>query len=351
MRIVVTGATGNIGTSVLRKLRADPAVRQLVGVARRRPSTAPARTTWIAADVGRADLEPVFDGAGAVVHLAWAWQPAREEETRWATNVTGTTRVLDAVRRAGVPAVVVVSAAAVYAPVPDERPVTEGADITGLPTSSFSRHKAAVEVVLDHFEVHHPAIRVVRLRPAATFKREAAGTVRETFLGPLLPSRALRGGRLPVIPDVRGARMQAVHSFDVADAVRLAVLRPEARGAYNLAAPPVLDARAVQHAFGGRAVRLPRAAARAAIDAAFRLGLQPTEPGWLDLAVRAPLVDTTRARSQLGWEPAFGATAALQELLDGLAAGEPPPTAGHEAPALPAPTGPDVPARPVAAER
>ncbi|UUY03217.1 NAD-dependent epimerase/dehydratase family protein [Svornostia abyssi] len=349
MRIIVTGATGNIGTSVLRKLRADPAIRQLVGVARRRPPTAPQKTTWLAADVARADLAPVFEGAAAVVHLAWAWHPPREEETRWATNVTGTTRVLDAVRRAGVPTVVVVSAAAAYAPEGDDRPVAESAPVTGVPSSSFSRHKAAVEVVLDAFEAHHPAVRVVRLRPAVVLKREAAGAVRQTFLGPLLPARALRSGRLPVVPDVRGARLQAVHSFDVADAVRLALLRPDARGAYNLAAPPVLDARSVQLAFGGRALRIPRAAARAALDAGFRLGVHPTEPGWLDLATAAPLVDVTRARTQLGWEPAFGATAALQELLDGLAAGDPPALLPPDAPALPAGPSADAPRSPVPA--
>lgn len=350
MRIIVTGATGNVGTSVLRKLRADPAVRQLVGVARRRPAGAPHKTTWIAADVARADLAPVLEGAHAVVHLAWAWQPARDEEARWATNVSGTTRVLDAVRRAGVPTVVVVSAAAAYAPRDHARPVTEEGELGGVPSSSFARHKAAVEVVLDHFEAHHPAVRVVRLRPPAVFKREAAATVRQTFLGPLLPTRSLRGGRLPVVPDVRGARLQALHSFDLAEAVRLAVLRPEARGAYNLAAPPVLDARTLQLAFGGRALRVPRAAARAALDAAFRLGLQPAEPGWLDLAVSAPLVDATRARSQLGWEPAFAATAALQELLDGLAAGAAPLTPPEALPELPA-VRPPEPRTPAAARR
>ena len=349
MRIIVTGATGNVGTSVLRKLRAEPAVRQLVGVARRRPPTTPQKTSWIAADVARADLAPVFSGAAAVVHLAWAWHPPREEETRWATNVSGTTRVLDAVRRAGVPVVIVVSAAAVYTPRDEDGPVDEQAAVGGVPTSSFARHKAAVEVVLDHFEAHHPTTRVVRLRPPAILKREAAGAVRETFLGPLLPSRALRRGRLPVIPDVRGARLQAVHSFDVAEAVRLALLRPDARGAYNLAAPPVLDARAVQLAFGGRALRIPRPAARAALDAGFRLGLQPTEPGWLDLAIQAPLVDTSRARATLGWAPAFGATAALQELLDGLAAGEPPMLTPPETPGLTAGTSGDAPPAPVAA--
>ncbi|MBJ7330909.1 MAG: NAD-dependent epimerase/dehydratase family protein [Solirubrobacteraceae bacterium] len=334
MRIVVVGATGNVGTSVLRKLRADATVRQIVGVARRRPPGAPLKTSWLAADISRADLTPVFEGADAVVHLAWTQQPPRDADARWATNVTGATRVLDAVRRANVPAVVVVSSSAVYTPASSDERVGEDAQRSGVPTSSFARHKAAVEVVMDHFEAHHPHIRLVRLRPGAIFKREAAGSVRDTFLGPMLPARVISRGRRPMIPDVRGARLQAVHSFDVADAVRLAVVRRDVRGAYNLAAEPVLDARLVQAALGLRAVRLSRAAARAALDASFRLGLQPTEPGWLDLATQAPLVDPTRARTHLGWEPAFSSTAALTELIDGLAAGEPGPLTPPDVPAL-----------------
>lgn len=333
MRIVVTGATGNLGTSVLRKLRADPAVRQLVGVARRRPPATPPKTTWLAADVARADLAPVFAGTGAVVHLAWAQHHVRDEPARWAANVTGTTRVLDAAARAGVPVVVVASAAAAYTPAGDG-PVTEDAPVGGVPTSAFSRHKAAVEVVLDHFEAHHPGIRVVRLRPVAALKREAAQPLRETFLAPLLPFA--RAGRAPLVPDVRGTRLQAVHSFDVADAVRLAILRPDARGAYNLAAPAVLDARAVRATFGARTVRIPRRAARATLDAGYRLGAHAIEPGWLDLAIEGALVDATRARAELGWQPAFAATAALQEVLDGLATGPQASARTTEAPVLPA---------------
>lgn len=341
MRIVVTGATGNIGTSVLRKLRADPAVRQLVGVARRRPPAAPPKTTWLAADVARADLAPVFEGAGAVVHLAWAQHPVRDEAARWATNVTGTTRVLDAAARARVPVVVAVSAAAAYAPARDGA-VAEDAAIGGVPTSSFARHKAAVEVVLDHFEAHHPGIRVVRLRPVGALKREAARQLRETLLAPLLPVG--RRGRTPVVPHVRGARLQAVHSFDVADAVRLAILRADAHGAYNLAAPPLLDARAVRAVCGAQTIRLPLRAARATLDAGFRLGAHPIEPGWLDLAIDGALVDPGRALAELGWQPAFAATSALQEILDGLTAGPHGAARPPEAPVLPA--GASVPAPP-----
>ena len=83
-------------------------------------------------------------------------------------------------------------------------------------------------------------MRVVRLRPGLIFKREAASGIRRLFAGPLLPSRLVRPGLIPVVPDTPRLRFQAVHSRDVGDAYRLAIVG-DARGAFNVAAEPVLD--------------------------------------------------------------------------------------------------------------
>jgi hypothetical protein len=63
---------------------------------------------------------------------------------------------------------------------------------------------------------------------------------------------------------------------------------------------------------------VPRGVARGAVSLAWKLRLQPTPPGWLDLALGVPLLDTTRARTELGWEPKRTSTEALLELLEGL---------------------------------
>jgi hypothetical protein len=46
--------------------------------------------------------------------------------------------------------------------------------------------------------------------------------------------------------------------------------------------------------------------------------LQPSEAGWIDLALQTPLLDTERARAQLGWSPGHDAREALRELLRGI---------------------------------
>src|SRR5439155_18455301 len=109
MRVVVTGATGNVGSSVIAALGQDPMVESVVGVARRRPDRAAPNVSWAAADVAVDQLEPLFRGADVVVHLAWAIQPARDLGALHATNVDGSRRVLQAVAAERVPAVVVAS--------------------------------------------------------------------------------------------------------------------------------------------------------------------------------------------------------------------------------------------------
>ena len=63
MRIVVTGGSGNVGTSVLRAFAAEPEVSEVVGLARRRPALALPKVTWSAADIRTADLTTIFRGA------------------------------------------------------------------------------------------------------------------------------------------------------------------------------------------------------------------------------------------------------------------------------------------------
>ena len=316
MRVVVTGATGNVGTSVLRALAADARVEEIVGVARRLPQWENPRTRWVAADVVTSTLETVFEGADAVIHLAWLIQPSHDARALRAVNVEGSRRVFEAAVRAGVDVLVHASSVGVYSPGPkDRRGVDETWPSGGVASSFYSRHKAEAERLLDELEGD---IRIVRLRPALVFKRDAASEIRRLFIGPFLPSPLVRPGLLPMLPWPAGLALQAVHSLDVGEAYRLAATSPTARGAYNVAADPVLDAREIGRLLRAHTIAVPPRAVRAIAAATWRARLQPTPPGWLDMGLGVPLMDSTRARVELGWEPRHSATDALLELLDGL---------------------------------
>ncbi len=122
-------------------------------------------------------------------------------------------------------------------------------------------------------------------------------------------------------------RFQAVHADDVADAYRLAIVG-DATGAFNVAAAPVLDGEELGRLLGARPIPVPAPVLRAGAAAAFHLRAIPTPPGWVDMALAVPLMDTTRARDVLGWRPSHGAGDTLLQLLDGIRtnAGLPTPT-------------------------
>ena len=325
MRVVVTGATGNIGTSVLRALGDEPQVDSVLGIARRRPDFQLPKVEWATADVARDPLDGLFAGAGAVVHLAWRIQPSHLVYELWETNVEGSKRVFAAAAAAGAGALIHGSSVGVYSPGPKDRRVDESWPRDGVRSSFYARHKAEAERRLDVVEREHPGLRVVRIRPGLVFKRESASEIRRLFAGPLLPTPLLRPSLLRLVPDIPGLRVQAVHAEDVGRAYTAAVVR-DVRGAFNVAAEPVLDARSVADALGARVVPLPAWVARPLTAASWRLHLQPSPPGWLDLGRGVPLMACDRARDELGWEPERTSLDALLELLGGMRAGAGGPT-------------------------
>jgi UDP-glucose 4-epimerase len=321
MRVVVIGASGNVGTSVLRSLADEPRVESVLGIARRVPTGSFPKTEWRQADISRSPLRPLFQGADAVVHLAWLIQPGRDKQRLHEVNVEGSARVFRAVAAAGVPALVYASSIGAYAPGPKDRAVDESWPTTGIASSFYARHKAEVERLLDRFEDEHPNTRVVRLRPGLIFKRDAASGIRRLFAGPLLPSMLVRRGLIPVVPAHERLVFQAVHSHDIGDAYRLALVNDDAHGAFNVAADPVLDPDELAKALGARKVPVPRGLLRGGAALTYGLRLQPSEPGWVDMAFAVPVMDTTRARTELGWRPRHSSTEALLDLLEGIREG------------------------------
>jgi nucleoside-diphosphate-sugar epimerase len=116
-----------------------------------------------------------------------------------------------------------------------------------------------------------------------------------------------------------------VHRDDVAQAYRLAVLG-DARGAFNIAADPILNPEVLAQVFGARRVRVPAAVLHAGAAATWLARLQPTPAGWLDMGLAVPVMDTARARTELGWEPRRTAVEALTDLVEGLREGDGFPT-------------------------
>lgn len=332
MRVVVVGATGNVGSAVLRALQQRPEVTSVRGIARRLPdesSALRAQAEWISIDIGAAvdpkDATPrlidAFRGADAVIHLAWLIQPNSHRDLLRRVNVEGTRTVARAAAAAGVGTLVVASSVGAYSPSPGSEVRKESWPTEGVRTSHYSVDKVAQERVLDEVETANPQLTVTRLRPALIFQGGAASEIQRYFLGRWIPMQLLGAGRPPLLPLPRGMRLQTVHADDVAAAYAAAAVagRP---GAFNICADDVLGVQELADIVGrGRFLELPVPMVRAAVAAGHQAGLVAADPGWLDMGMNAPVMDSARAKAELGWSPRRSAEESLSELLEGMIVG------------------------------
>jgi UDP-glucose 4-epimerase len=362
VRVVVVGASGNVGTSVLRALAREPAVTSIVGVARRVPRSDGSSTVTFphdAADWVRVDLTDTADavvrgldraltGADAVVLLAWAVQPSHDERYLRRVNVGGSRAVIDAVVRNGVAHLVVASSVGTYSQGPaDGHRVDETWRTDGVPTSSYSVHKAEVERMLDTLEVTRPGVVVTRIRPALMFQRAAGSEIAGLFLGgPAtlairaaagIPGKVLDGllrgwnsvggpppepeddgARFPLLPFPAGVTVQALHTDDAGEAFRAAIVGRHP-GAFNIAPDDVLTAQDMADLLaGGRLVEVPRRVLRAVLAVAWRARLAAIDEGWFDLGTSIPMLDASRARTVLRWSPTRTTRDAVLEVVDAI---------------------------------
>jgi nucleoside-diphosphate-sugar epimerase len=190
-RIVITGASGNVGTALLRRLAEDGTDYEIVGVTRRRPPPDGVYRSvqWHQLDLADAGVEiqllNIFRGAQCVIHLAWGFQPARNARYLDAVAINGSSAVLCAAHNAQVPHLVHMSSAGTYAPGRYGERVDESWSTAGIRTSAYSRAKSAAEKMLDGYEQRNPdGVGITRMRPGFVGQRDAAMGLRRYTRSP-----------------------------------------------------------------------------------------------------------------------------------------------------------------------
>jgi nucleoside-diphosphate-sugar epimerase/putative sterol carrier protein len=294
MKVVVTGGSGQLGTLVLDRLVADRKIKKIVSLDLVPPAVPSARIDWRIADLRDPGLERHMEDADALVHLAFVVMPRATAETMYAVNVDGSRRLFAAAAQHSVRRIVYASSVAAYGtePAPSGL-VDEGTARRRSPSLHHADNKYEVEEHLDAFEMSHPDITVVRLRPGVLLGRRMS----------IVTPAFLRKRVLPVVGDVR---VPIVWDEDVAAAVVLS-LQAGAKGAYNLVASDAIVGAELARLAGFRPFSVPRAAASAATRAsnvlAPLLGENRVDAGWLDVAEMDLRVSSQRALAELGWAP------------------------------------------------
>ncbi|MCF6735493.1 NAD-dependent epimerase/dehydratase family protein [Blastococcus sp. KM273129] len=324
MTVAVTGPTGTFGAGLVPLLQEDDRVGSVIGMARR--PFDPAERGWTKMTYRQGDvrdpeaLREAFAGADVVVHLAFLITGNASRQTTRAVNVDGTLNVFRAAAAVGARRFVYASSVAAYGfhrdnpeLIPEEWPVRPASRLF------YAQEKAELEQLLDEESAAAPGLDLYLLRPPVVLGPHAVGG-KDVLPGPLAPvGRRLFGRprRLPVpVPLlVPQHPLQFVHQDDVGQALLLCVLGAGPPGAYNIAGEGVLTAADVAREFGALAIPLPAAPAQAAARAFSRLPFLPPAAEWVEAASRPAIMDTTRAREELGWRPRYTGLEALRDTL------------------------------------
>jgi nucleoside-diphosphate-sugar epimerase len=321
LTVAVTGPTGTFGRALIPRLEADDRVSRVVGIARR--PFDPEEHGWRKLEYRQGDvrdlgaLTEAFAGADVVVHLAFLIVGGSKETTQ-AVNVQGTLNTHRAAVGARASRFVYASSVAAYGFHPDN-PVGMTEDWATRPADRlfYAQEKAELEQLLHDAAAAHPETALYLLRPPIVLGPDALGG-KAQLPGQLAGlARMLRSGlgHVPVPVAVPRLPLQLIHQDDVAEAIHLCVLGAGPPGAYNIAADDVISGVDVARELGLLPVPLPARPAHAAARALSRVPLLPHSAQWVEALSHPAIMDTTRAKQELGWQPRHTARDALLDSL------------------------------------
>jgi nucleoside-diphosphate-sugar epimerase len=325
LTVAVTGPTGTFGSGLLPLLEADDRIERVVGIARR--PFDPAERGWTKMEYRRGDvrdpaaLREAFAGADVVVHLAFLITGNASRTTTREINVDGTLNVFRAAAAAGVSRFVYASSVAAYgfgADIPDL--ITEDWPTRPAARLFYAQEKAELEDLLATEAAGTPDLALYLLRPPIVVGPHAVGA-KDVLPGPLAPLGRRLFGRprrlpVPVLAFVPAFRLQFIHEADVGSALLQCILGAGPAGAYNIAGDGEVTAADVAREFGAIPVPLPSAPAQLAARAVTRLPFLPPVGEWIEAATRPSIMDTSRAKEELGWKPRYTGLEALRATVE-----------------------------------
>ena len=296
-RIAVTGASGYVGTVLIRHLVEREDVDSVLATDVREPNQAlGSKVTFV-----RQDVSEPFPGLFAehevdtVVHLAYVLRQSRNRQANRRVNVDGTRNTLEACRRGGVGRIVYLSSTSVYGAHPDSpQALTE--EILARPVTGFqySEDKLESERLLNEFASAMSGVAVCILRCCPIMGAHADNFIASAFSKPFLV--AIAGANPP---------MQLIHEEDMVRCLTLAVLG-DAEGLYNMAGAGSMGWREMASTRGRHVVSMPAWLLYPLTQLTWALRLQSDSPAMgLDM-IRYPwLASTKKIEREMGFNPRY----------------------------------------------
>jgi nucleoside-diphosphate-sugar epimerase len=327
LTVAVTGPTGTFGFGLMPLLEASARVARVIGIARR--PFDPSAHGWAKMEYRRGDvrdpdaLREAFAGSDVVVHLAFMITGTASPETIRAINVEGTLNAFRAARDAGAERFVYASSVAAYG-FHRDNPIgmTEEWPVRPAARLFYAQEKAELEQLLRNEAggASRPALYLVR--PPIVLGPHAVGA-KGTVPAPLAAAgrRVIELlTRLPVPFPVLAANapLQFIHEDDVGQALLRCVLGEGPAGAYNIAGDGILTGADITRELGLTPVPIPAGAVHAAARAAAALPKLPFAPpaaDWIEAVSHPAIMDTSKAKRELGWQPRYTGLEALRDTL------------------------------------
>jgi nucleoside-diphosphate-sugar epimerase len=322
LTVAVTGPTGTFGFGLMPLLQNDDRIDKIVGIARR--PFDPNEHGWSKMEYRRGDvrdesvLKEAFTGADVVVHLAFLIIGGNKETTR-AINVEGTLNVFRAAAAVGVERFVYASSVAAYGFHADN-PVGMTEDWPTRPAERlfYAQEKAELEALLQDEATAHPELALYLLRPPIVLGPHTVGA--KELPGPFGSLSRRMNGRMPRTPIpfpalVPNLPVQFIHEDDVGQALLQCVVAAGPPGAYNIAGDGVMSFVDVAREVGLRPIPVPAAPTQFAARAMSKVPFLPSFASWVEAMSHPAVMDTTRAKTELGWTPKYTGLEALRDTL------------------------------------
>lgn len=309
MTALVTGGSGYFGSLLVSHLQTHGG-GQIRNFDINPPDGDAGDAEYIAGDIcNYRSIRDACDGVDVVYHNVAQVPLAKDKHAFQAVNVGGTANLLKAAADAGVSKVVFTSTSAVYG-VPKHVPINE--DSPKTPAEAYGQAKVEAEALCERAVAEGLDVTIVRPRTVLGHGRLGIFAILFEWVADGADVFVLGRG---------DNRYQFVHSYDLAEACRLAGNRP-GPSAYNVGAAEfgtmreTLEALTHHAGTGSRVRSLPMRPAVAAMAGLSRVKLAPfASYHWLVYGSNV-WFDITKARTELGWEPKHSNASMLCESYD-----------------------------------
>lgn len=313
--VLVTGVSRDLGRTFARTLANDPGVDRVVGVDVVPPRGDLGDVTFVRADIRNPVIAKVIakEDVDTVVHMSVIATPgsAGARGTMKELNVIGTMQLLAACQKSEqVRQLVVKSSTTAYgASSRDPAMFTEDMEPRRPPRSGYAKDVNEVERYVRGFARRRPDATVTLLRCA-------------NVIGPRVVSPLASYFRLPVIPTVLGfdPRLQFLHETDLNRVLRHAVLS-NVPGTFNVAGDGLLMLSQALRRMGRTSVPLPGPAFGGVGSILKSARMADLSPELVAFLTYGRGVDTTRMRTELGFEPTYTTAAAFAGFVDTIPPG------------------------------